>query len=98
MKARWTRRALNDLREIGSYIRQDNPDAARRWVARLRECGDNAAEMPRSGRIVPELGKDDVREVFLKSYRIVYRLHDEEIEVLTVFEGHQLFPESLESK
>src|SRR5215212_6064221 len=98
MKARWTRRALNDLREIGSYISQDNPDAARRWVARLRERGDKAAKMPRSGRIVPELGKDDVREVLLKSYRIVYRLQDEEIEVLTVFEGHQLFPENLEIK
>ena len=56
MKARWTRRALNDLREIGSYIRQDNPAAARRWVARLRERADKAAEMPLSGRVVPELG------------------------------------------
>ena len=98
MKARWTRRALNDLREIGFYIRQDNPEAARRWVARLRERCDKAAEMPRSGRIVPEIGNDDVREVFLKSYRIVYRLHGEEIVVLTVFEGHQLFPGNPELK
>lgn len=92
MKARWTRRALQDLREIGSYISQDNPAAARRWVARLRERADKAAEMPRTGRIVPEFGRDDLREVFLKSYRIVYHLQEDGIVVLTVFEGHRLFP------
>lgn len=98
MKARWTRRALIDLREIGSYIRRDKPQAARRWVARLRERADKAAEMPRSGRIVPEIGQGNVREVFLRSYRIVYRIHDEEIEILTVFEGHHLFPENPDLK
>lgn len=92
MKARWTRRALRDLREIGFYISQDNPAAARRWVARLRERAEKAAEMPRTGRIVPEYGRDDLREVFLKSYRIVYRLQEDGIVVLTVFEGHRLFP------
>jgi len=98
MKARWTRRALRDLREIGSYISRDNPDAARRWVARLHERGDRAAELPRSGRIVPEFGRDDLREVFLKSYRIVYRILDDRIEILTVFEGHRLFPGDPEAR
>jgi len=44
------------------------------------------------------LAPDDVREIFLKSYRIVYRLRDEGIDVLTVFEGHRLFPENPELK
>ena len=36
MRLRWTVRATEDLKEIGRYISQDDPGAARRWVARLR--------------------------------------------------------------
>ncbi len=42
--------------------------------------------------MVPELGRDDVREVFLRSYRIVYRVGEDTVDVLTVFEGHRLLP------
>jgi plasmid stabilization system protein ParE len=48
--------------------------------------------MPLGGRRVPELGRDDVREVFKRTYRIVYRVTETRVEILTVFEGHQLFP------
>jgi hypothetical protein len=30
--------------------------------------------------------------VFKRTYRIVYRVRDDRMEVLTVFEGHRLFP------
>ncbi len=39
---------------------------------------------------MPEIGRDDVREVFQRTYRIVYRVVDDGIVVLTVFEGHRL--------
>jgi len=92
LKVRWTRRALQDLRAIGDFIGQDSPGAARRWVARLQERARKAAPFPQAGRRVPELGREDVREVFLGSYRIVYRVFPKYIEILTVFEGHRLFP------
>jgi hypothetical protein len=41
--------------------------------------------------VVPELQRNDVREVFLRTYRIVYRIRKGTIDVLTVFEGHRLF-------
>ena len=44
------------------------------------------------GRRVPELERDDIREVLLRSYRILYRVLDEEIHILTVVEGHQQLP------
>ncbi len=89
MKLRWTERARRDLLDIGRYITRDKPVAARRWVARLRQRAHQAADLPLSGRRVPELGRDDVREVLERSYRIVYRILEEEIHVLTVFEGHK---------
>ena len=92
MKVRWTQRSIQDLRDIGDFIAQDKPGAARRWIARLQERARNVAPVPLSGRKVPELDRDDVREVLLGNYRIVYRLFPKHIEVLTVFEGHRLFP------
>jgi len=94
-RVRWTRRSIEDLRAIGHYIAEDNPTAARQWLERLRQRAHHAAVTPRAGRRVPELAREDIREVFLRSYRIVYRLAGDGIEVLTVFEGHRLFPEDV---
>lgn len=46
--------------------------------------------MPRTGRIVPEVGREELREVLLGSYRIIYRIATDGIIVLMVFEGHRL--------
>ena len=87
---RWTERAANDLIAIGAYIAADDPTVARAWVENLRQHAVKASKMPRTGRVVPEIARDDVREVFQRTYRIVYRVVDDGIVVLTVFEGHRL--------
>jgi toxin ParE1/3/4 len=92
VKIRWTRQAAQDLQAIGDFIASDSPGAARRWVARLQERARHAAPAPFSGRRVPELEREDVREVILGGYRIVYRVFPDFIHILTVFEGHRLFP------
>lgn len=90
---RWTERAARDLMESGAYIAESDPTAARAWVERLRQRALKASKMPRTGRAVPEVARDDVREVFERSYRVVYRVVDDGIVVLTVFEGHRLLGE-----
>lgn len=92
----WSRRAARDLVEIGEYIAADDPGAARRWVERLRARARLAAATPRGGRRVPELARDDVREVFLRMYRIVYRVLPRQIAIITVFEGHRQLPVDLD--
>ena len=87
---RWTERAVADLFAIGDYIALDDPGAARSWVERLRKRAEKAAVLPSAARVVPEIGRSDVREVFVRTYRIVYRIVDDGIVVLTVFEGHRL--------
>jgi toxin ParE1/3/4 len=93
MKVRWSRRATQDLIDIGEFIGSDDPLAARRWIERLRDRAALAAVTPLGGRVVPELSRTDVRETYLKSYRIVYRVLPREIIVVTVFEGHRRFPQ-----
>ncbi len=70
MKLRWSERAQGDLLEIHRFIARDSPDAARQWIQRLRERARKAAKMPRAGRVVPEFGRPDVREVLIRGYRI----------------------------
>jgi len=91
-RLRWTLRAQSDLFEIARFIARDSPEAARRWVAMLRKRARAAARMPRAGRRVPELSRDDVREVIVRRYRIVYQLARDGIVVLVVFESHRQLP------
>jgi plasmid stabilization system protein ParE len=92
MKLRWSPRAERDLYRIGDYIALDDPRAAVRWIARLRARMRRAAVMPRAGRMVPEHSDDQVREVILGNYRIVYRIEDRVVTVLVVAEGHARLP------
>jgi toxin ParE1/3/4 len=92
----WTERALADLEAIGDYIARDKEAVAERWVARLVVAAEKAAMAPRAGRRVPELARDDVREVLLHTYRIVYLIVGHRLEILTVFEGHRLLPGDLD--
>lgn len=92
MKLIWSKRAQQDLLAIGRYIARDNPQAARQWIERLRERARKATLAPMAGRRVPELQREDIREVFLRTYRIVYQVREDAIIILTVFEGHRLLP------
>ncbi len=92
MKVAWTHRARADLLQIGRYIARNDPSAARRWLARIKWRIAQASEFPLSGRLVPELRSQDVREVIDRKYRIVYLVSNDTIVVLTVLEGHRLLP------
>lgn len=90
MRVRWSIQARDDLLKIGDYIAADDPRAARLWVEKLRERARRAGRTPGSGRIVPRFERDDVRKIFFRTYRIVYRVLTREILVITVREGHKL--------
>ena len=94
----WTARALRDLTRIDEYIAADDPEAADRWVDKLIAAAERAGRVPKSGRIVPERAQGDLREILVRAYRIVYRVRDARIEIVTVFEGHMLFPDDVEPK
>ena len=93
MKLFWTETAKKDLQAIRRYIAADNPTAAKQWTNRLRESARNALHSPLAGRKVPEFSRDDIRELIEGDYRIVYQVFADRLVVLTVFEGHRLFPE-----
>ena len=45
-----------------------------------------------SGRIVPEIHREDIRELIYGNYRIIYRLETKKVAILTVRHGKQILP------
>jgi plasmid stabilization system protein ParE len=74
---------------IARFIAESNEPAARKWIGRLRAQAKKATRFPNSGRVVPELGREDVREFIFRGYRILCLLRDDDVFVLSIFEGHR---------
>ncbi|NCS20061.1 MAG: type II toxin-antitoxin system RelE/ParE family toxin [Microcystis aeruginosa G11-06] len=67
-----------------NYISQNSPQYAQRLVERLTRRSEQIANFPFSGRIVPEFETEQLREVIEGSYRIIYYIKPEQIDVIAV--------------
>ena len=85
MNVDWTDAALAQLDAIHEYYAQTSPAYALRLVDRLTNRSKQIATFPYSGRMVPEYELNDVREMIEGSYRIIYLIHTDRIEVLALF-------------
>ena len=83
----WTSQALDDVEAICLFIARDAPRYAEVFADRVFRVTDRLARFPRSGRVVPEIGREDIREIIVQSYRVIYRLLSDEVEILTVHHG-----------
>jgi toxin ParE1/3/4 len=90
MKIRWTHEALLRLFEIEDFISQDSPDRARKFVDQIIEHTESLSDNALSGRMVPEISNPDIRELIFRTYRIIYRISGDQLDILSVFEGHRL--------
>jgi addiction module RelE/StbE family toxin len=94
MNVHWTDTALRHLDAIYRYIAQDSPAYAKRMVDRLTLRSRQIGEFPLSGRMVPEYEMTQIREVIEGSYRIIYYIKPDQIDVLAVVHGAQNIPRS----
>src|SRR5438067_13397540 len=65
--------ALERALEAKAYIAADNPIAAEKWASGLVDAAKRLKRFPNLGRVVPEIGREDYRELVYGNYRIVYR-------------------------
>ena len=90
MRVIWSKESLQRLSEIDEFISRDNRERAERFVDYLIERGESVSRNPQIGRIVSEISNPSIREIIAKKYRIVYRIQENKIVILTIFEGHRL--------
>ena len=89
---RWSERAAADLEVIRQFLSLSSDATATTWIAKLMQAGDSLDDLSERDRRVPEWDAPDIRELVVRPYRLVYRLVDHEVVVLTVFDGHRLLP------
>jgi toxin ParE1/3/4 len=89
-----TPRARDDLRSIVIFIAaQSSPEIAERVGGVLLDKGLSLSIFPERGRVVPELKNSEIREIFYKSYRIVYRVREGAIELIRFWHAARGAPE-----
>jgi toxin ParE1/3/4 len=90
MKLEWSAPAVEDLRNLHAYISRDSEHYAAAFIECLLDAAERLVDFPESGRRVPEMPTEDVRELIVQGYRIIYQLETgSRIVVLTVVHGRR---------
>jgi toxin ParE1/3/4 len=87
----WSLQAADDLQAIAECIERDSPHYASAVVDKITRVARSLPEQPLMGRKVPELGRNDIRERFVFSYRVIYQIRTNAIIVVNVVHGRRLY-------
>jgi toxin ParE1/3/4 len=92
MKIKWVRLALTDLDEAAAFISQDNPQAAKRIVKRIRDAARLLSDQPDAGRPGRVHG---TRELVIADtpFILPYRVVQNTVQILRVLHGSRKWPE-----
>ena len=91
-KVIWSNVAENDLAHIIEFIAIDSPSNAIKILRNLKQKASKLYSLPERGRIVPELRDQGIiqyRELIIPPWRIVYRISEKNVYVLSVFDSRQ---------
>jgi plasmid stabilization system protein ParE len=90
-KIEFAESALNDFDDICIwYADQQVPEVGKRLVGEVVTQVERLAEFPESGRIVPEFGMTNLREIIYPPFRIVYRVEDKRVCIIRVWRSERL--------
>jgi len=90
-KVIWAHSAEEDLDVAAEYIHRDSPAYAAAFVHRILKTGRSLSELAERGRVVPEFKYHNLREIFVFSYRLIYRIEEERVSILALIHGRRDF-------
>ena len=93
-----SRGAEQDLDQIWNYIALDNIDAADRWIENLFDAFELLAQTPGMGHTRVDLTGFPVLFWPVGAYLVVYRWHDERLEIIAVTQGTRDIPTFLSQR
>ena len=91
-RVQWAAAAENDLKHIIDYIAIESPENALQILKKLKQKASSLYTLPERGRIVPELRDQGIqiyRELIVAPWRIIYRISDTTVFVLSVIDSRQ---------
>ncbi len=80
----WTYPAKADLKHIHDFIAKDTKFYAKKVAQEIREKTDILNELPNVGKMVPEVGKPEIQELHIYSYRVMYEVKNDQSFILAV--------------
>ncbi|MCX5894414.1 MAG: type II toxin-antitoxin system RelE/ParE family toxin [Proteobacteria bacterium] len=83
----WTQSAWNDLEAAADYISKDSPRYAASFVQEVCDAVRSLNALAFRGRVVPEFDDTNIRELLLKSYRLIYQVTAQKIYILGLIHG-----------
>ncbi|MCP4683323.1 MAG: type II toxin-antitoxin system RelE/ParE family toxin, partial [Desulfobacterales bacterium] len=81
-----------DLKEIIDYIAIDSPVNALKIFQKIKKDASSLYTMPERCRIVPELKEQGImqyRELIIKPWRIIFRIVEKKVYVLSVLDSRR---------
>jgi len=88
----WSNIAENDLRNIIEYTADDSPPNALKILKSIKQKVSSLNTFPERGRIVPELRDQGIlqyRELIISPWRILYRISEMKVFVLSVLDSRR---------
>lgn len=84
-KIEWSEFAIADLHSIHEYISEDSAFYADKLIDKIAGRINQLKIFPQSGRIVPELNNEMIRELIEGRYRIVYKIMEDQVVIVRIF-------------
>ena len=97
-KVIWADGAVADLDAAADYISKDSPAYAASFVLQSLEAARSLGDLPERGRVVPEFKREDIREIFVFSYRLIYRIDELRVSVLALIHGRRDFSQAWDER
>jgi len=91
MKIIWTKSAVLNLESIKSYIAQDSQYYSVELTEKIFGAVEKLSGFPRLGREVPEIKKENIREIIYGNYRILYRIDTEVLYIIAIIHATRDF-------
>jgi plasmid stabilization system protein ParE len=91
----WSVWASDDLVSVAEHISRDSESYAATVVRELVAAARSLRVFAERGRRVPEYDDPSVRELIVRKYRLVYRVHPERVDVLRIIHGAREMPPSV---
>ena len=91
-QVQWASVAQIDLKQIIDYIALESPDNPSQILAKIKRKASDLYTLPDRGRIVPELKEQGIniyREIIVPPWRIIYRISDSNVFVLSVIDSRR---------
>ena len=83
--------AVSDLEEILAYFKEQSvPETGRKLVVEIMAQMERLSLYPDSGRVVPEFGIEQLREIIHPPFRIVYRREKDKVRIVRVWRSERL--------